>query len=135
MLYPLTFKIEFEGKTISEIRLSDFIKSKHNLAYARVAKLAKDLNFDEKVEVEELTEDRMIEYFSFEAESQQILIEAFAEGLPKGAAAEISAVDCECIAEEIQKVTKAHTELMNRKRGIVSIETGKKQNPKRKSAS
>jgi hypothetical protein len=126
MLYPLKFKIEFDGNTVSEIRLPDFIKSKHNLAYARVAKLAKELKFDE-VNVEELSDDQMIEYFAFEAESQQILIEAFAEGLPKGAAVELSAIDCECIAEEIQKVTNAHTELMNKKRGVAPVQSGKKQ--------
>jgi hypothetical protein len=114
MIHTLIKSFDFSGKKLSEIRLSDYVKAKHNLAYAKVAKLARDYGLPDirsEIDIEKMSEDDMIKVLTFEAESQQILLESFAEDFPKDALPELSAVDCGAISKHIEAVMDEHKRL------------------------
>lgn len=112
MIHTLKEPFDFGGQRITEIRLSDYVKAKHNLAYARVTKLSREMGLSgisSEQDLGSLSEVDMIKYLAFEVESQQILLESFAEGFPKDALPELSMADCNLISEEINRVMREHS--------------------------
>lgn len=104
MIYNLVFPIEFNGQTYRAIRLSDYMKTRHQLAFAEVEKLRKsaapDKDADERKDNDDSTVDEVLE-----ALASVILIASFCEDLPKEAVPEISLDDQIPIGRHIEKVT------------------------------
>jgi len=114
MIQKLVQPFDFDGKRFTEIRLSDYVKAKHTLAYAKVGKLASQLKksgLSENPDFDELSEDEMVRFLEFEVQSQKILHEAFSEGFPPDALGELSAIDCGNISLHIKNVMDEHSRI------------------------
>lgn len=99
---------------LHEVRLSDYMKTRHQLAFAEVEKLRKSLNAPADAEkklsplkpaskVEEDEESEQDE--ELELRASAILMASFCENLPKDAVPEISLDDQLPISRHIEKVT------------------------------
>ena len=91
MLLKLIHPVEFDGKEYASIKLSDYMKTRHQLAFADARAQGAD-------------DDDL----GFEAAC--ILMASFCEDLPAEAVKEISIDDQEAIGAHIDRVTRAFSE-------------------------